>query len=147
MRLWASGKTADSKVIMQAVPSGYGQRLSWCFPFLPSYWRGTSNSTAEKPSAGTLSRDMLLAEEHSGSAAVAIRHLCKDFRTTDGYTKRAVDDLSLDVAASQVTALLGEPACIKCMHAPVCHHLSMHVLLLPHAHTTASVLAARASSS
>lgn len=129
------------------MPSGYGQRLSWRFPFLPSYWRGASNSTAEKPSAGTLSGDMLLAEEHSGSAAVAIRHLCKDFRTTDGYTKRAVDDLSLNVAASQVTALLGELRCIICMHAPVCHHLSMHVLFLPHARTTGPVLAAEASSS
>ena len=118
----------QSEHALQVVPSGYGQRLSWCFPFLPSYWRGAATGTTEKPSAGISSRDMLLAEDHSGSAAVAIRHLCKDFRTTDGYTKRAVDDLSLNVAASQVTALLGEPACMKCMHAPVCHHLSMHVL-------------------
>jgi hypothetical protein len=104
---------------MQVVPSGYGQRLSWCFPVLPSYWRGTSNSVAEKPSAHGLSGDTLLAGERLGSAVVAIRHLCKDFRTTDGYMKQAVDDLSLDVAASQVTALLGETARIASMLASV----------------------------
>jgi len=89
------------------VPSGYGQRLPWYFPVSPSYWKGTASGKAEKLGSGTLSGDRLLSEETSGKAAVAIRHLCKDFKTTDGYTKRAVDDLSLDVAGSKVTALLG----------------------------------------
>ena len=94
--------------MLQVVPSGYGQRRPWYFPVLPSYWRGhAGGSSSSKLGAGTPSGEGLLSQETSGSAAVAIRHLCKDFRTTDGYTKRAVDDLSLDVASSKVTALLG----------------------------------------
>ena len=90
------------------VPSGYGQRRPWYFPVLPSYWRGhAGGGSSRKSDTGASSEERLLAQETSGSAAVAIRHLCKDFRTTDGYTQRAVDDLSLDVASSRVTALLG----------------------------------------
>jgi len=94
-------------VALQVVPSGYGQRLPWYFPVLPSYWKFNTTGKAEKLGSETLSGDRVLSEETSGKAAVAIRHLCKDFKTTDGYTKRAVDDLSLDVAGSKVTALLG----------------------------------------
>ena len=104
---------------MQVVPSGHGQRRPRYFPFLPSYWRGHAvGSNSRKPGAGAPSGEGLLPQETSGSAAVAIRHLCKDFRTTDGYTKRAVDDLSLDVASSKVTALLGGllTLCRACKH-------------------------------
>lgn len=93
---------------LQVVPSGYGQRLVWYFPVLPSYWRGHSSAKDPKSSHDNASGEGLLSGEASGGAAVAVRHLCKDFRTTDGYTKRAVDDLSLDVAAGKVTALLGK---------------------------------------
>ena len=101
------------------MPSGYGQKRPWYFPVLPSYWRGhAGGSSSRKSGAGVPPGGRLLPQETSGSAAVAIRHLCKDFRTTDGYTKRAVDDLSLDVASSKVTALLG-----RLLHTtPLCKH-------------------------
>lgn len=92
---------------VQVIASGYGQSLPWYFPVLPSYWRPTA---APAPGRSKSVGDQT-AEGESGdlaAAAVAIRHLCKDFVTTDGTVKRAVDDLSLDVPAQQVTALLGE---------------------------------------
>lgn len=92
----------------QVVPSGYGQRLPWYFLCSPSYWRRGAGRTEPKLGAKAAPEDRALLEGASGDAAVSIRHLCKDFATTDGYTKRAVDDLSLDVAGSKVTALLGE---------------------------------------
>ncbi|BDA45751.1 probable ATP-binding cassette sub-family A member 3 [Coccomyxa sp. Obi] len=90
----------------KVVASGYGQSLPWYFPVMPSYWRhlaapGRSKSVSGESADGG-SEDLAGVE-----AAVAIRHLCKDFVTTDGAVKRAVDDLSLDVPAQQVTALLG----------------------------------------
>ncbi len=94
-------------LVLQVVPSGYGQRLPWYFLVSPSYWR-RSIGGASKPGAKAASEEGPLLGDASGDAAVTIRHLCKDFKTTDGYTKRAVDDLSLDVAGSKVTALLGE---------------------------------------
>ena len=94
--------------MLQVVPSGYGQRRPWYFLVQPSYWRGhAGGGSSRKLGASAPAGERLLSQETSGSAAVAIRHLCKDFQTTDGCTKRAVDDLSLDVASSQVTALLG----------------------------------------
>ena len=102
------------------VPSGYGQRRPWYFPVLPSYWRGhVRGGSSRKPGACASSGEGLLPQETSGSAAVAIRHLCKDFWTTDGYTKRAVDDLSLDVASSKVTALLGRLPTLSAAHTAI----------------------------
>ena len=93
---------------MQVVDSGYGQSLPWYFPVLPSYWRPLAAPGRSKSVGGTA--DGGAEGDLAGvEAAVAVRHLCKDFVTTGGTVKRAVDDLSLDVPAQQVTALLGEP--------------------------------------
>ena len=95
-------------MMWQVVPSGYGQRLPWYFLFSPSYWRGGTGRTGPKLGAKAAPEEGALLGGAPGDAAVSIRHLCKDFQTTDGYTKRAVEDLNLDVAGSKVTALLGE---------------------------------------
>lgn len=92
----------------QVVPSGYGQRLPWYFLASPSYWRRNTGGGMPKLGGKAASGEGALLGEAAEDAAVVIRHLCKDFQTTDGYTKRAVDDLSLEVAGSKVTALLGE---------------------------------------
>ena len=63
----------------------------------------------------------------AADAAMTIRHLCKDFKTTDGYTKRAVDDLNLDVAGSKVTALLGaSPLRLAWNSSELAHLLRSH---------------------
>ena len=90
------------------VPSGYGQRLPWYFLVSPTYWRGSPGSKKPELGSKTASGEGPLLKDATGDAAVVVRHLCKDFRTTDGYTKRAVADLNLEVAGSKVTALLGE---------------------------------------
>ncbi len=95
------------------VASGYGQSLPWYFPFLRSYWRPSARHSGAKSTQGLAVDEALgasagLGDGSAGEPAVAIRHLCKDFATTDGALKRAVDNLTLDVPAQQVTALLGE---------------------------------------
>ncbi|KAK9842270.1 hypothetical protein WJX81_003820 [Elliptochloris bilobata] len=47
------------------------------------------------------------SDEGGAAVAVAVRGLRRDFATTDGGVKRALDGLTLDVRADQVTALLG----------------------------------------
>lgn len=42
-----------------------------------------------------------------GEAAISISKLRKQFRTTDGGLKNAVDGLDLDIYRGQITALLG----------------------------------------
>lgn len=100
------------------MPSGYGQRLPFYFPFLPSYWRPpsagvapTAKSIGAAAGGSTGAADPALAAPRgSGSGvAVSVRHLTKDFPNSDGSVKRAVDDLTLNVATQQVTAVLGEP--------------------------------------
>lgn len=95
---------------MQVVASGYGQSLPWYFPVMPSYWRPSAASRGAKAVQGQAATEALdgSADGANGEVAVAIRHLCKDFQTTDGAIKRAVDNLTLDVPSHQVTALLGE---------------------------------------
>lgn len=95
---------------MQVVASDYGQRLPWYFPFQRSYWRPSSRPGNSKPpgaGAGGAADDEA-ADGARADVAIAIKRLCKDFGTTDGATKRAVDNLTLDVPAQQITALLGE---------------------------------------
>ena len=109
--------------MLQVLPTEYGQRLPLYFPFQPSYWRGA------KPAAGAGLHDSSFvhapavlgdigpAVSGKSEPAVAIRGLCKDFATTDGCLKRALDGLTLDVQAGQVTALLGAR-----MHARLIRH-------------------------
>ena len=98
------------------MPSEYGQRLAPYFPFQPSYWRGAKPPAGPSAAAQSGMGEAAAANaaapptEGKGGAAVAVRRLCKDFATTDGCVKRAVDGLSLDVQAGQVTALLGASA-------------------------------------
>ena len=127
------------------LPSEFGQRLPPHFFLLPSYWRQCGGAQPGAKAAGrdTLTpgpTDPLLAGEadlenggaegpgpgpgagvgSSGAAvAVAIRGLRRDFATTDGGVKRALDGLTLDVYADQITALLGArrlapPAVVLC---------------------------------
>ena len=95
------------------MPKEYGQRLPFYFPFSPTYWCNGSpraqTSLASSPQAAH--SGAVNAEGRDGKSAgvaVAIRGLCKVFTTTDGCSKRAVDNLTLDVCTNQVTALLGE---------------------------------------
>ena len=117
------------------LPSEFGQRLPPHFFLLPSYWRqhggaqpgvkaagrdtlslgpaepllageaGAGNRGAEGPGLGSGAGAGLDSE--GPAVAVAIRGLRCDFATTDGSVKRALDGLTLDVYANQVTALLG----------------------------------------
>lgn len=104
---WQSAYSYDQVHGVQVIASGYGQSLPWYFPVLPSYWRPLAAPGRSRSVSGQ-SADGGSGDLAGVDAAVAIRHLCKDFVTTDGTVKRAVDDLSLDIPAQQVTALLGE---------------------------------------
>jgi hypothetical protein len=95
------------------MPSGYGQQQPWYFPVLPSYWRRSDVGGSSKRAGAP--EDEADGPQQSG-VAVAVRHLTKDFATSGGSVKRAVDDLTLDVAAEQVTALLGA---VPCLNGPV----------------------------
>lgn len=129
----------------QVLPSEFGQRLPPHFFLLPSYWRQRGGAQPGAKAAGQETlvpglTDPLLAGEadlENGNAerpgsgpeagldsdglavAVAIRGLRRDFATTDGGVKRALDGLTLDVYADQITALLGArrqalPAVLLC---------------------------------
>lgn len=119
------------------LPGDVGQRLPPHFFLLPSYWRPWRPRAAAAKSAAHTATDASLggaepllgggahranfgAEDGGhpaggggggggGVVAVAVRGLRRDFSTTDGGVKRALDGLTLDVYADQVTALLGAP--------------------------------------
>ena len=105
------------------VPREYGQRLPFYFPLLPGYWRGGGPKPQAPAALPELAQNGAVhaggPDGKGGGVAVAVRGLCKVFATTDGCSKRAVDDLTLDVRTNQVTALLGEilQSCL-CSSAP-----------------------------
>ncbi len=112
---------------MQVLPSDVGQRLPPHFFLLPSYWRPRQPRTTTAKSAAHTAADASVgaaepllcggaasgaqgghpAGDISGDVAVAVRGLRRDFATTDGGVKHALDGLTLDVFPDQVTALLG----------------------------------------
>ncbi|KAL4853959.1 ATP-binding cassette sub-family A member 3 [Chlorella vulgaris] len=95
----------------QVMPSDVGQQLHWTFPLSADYWRQQWRglSAARRPPAAAWESDEEEEEgsRHGGGAAVRIVGLRKVFRTTDGMDKVAVDGLSLEIPAGQITALLG----------------------------------------
>eukprot|EP00891_Asterochloris_glomerata_P006032 jgi/Astpho2/6032/e_gw1.00084.157.1_t len=92
----------------QVWPSDVGQRQPWYFFVLPSYW--SEGKPTGDPAVGAHKEAnalSLLLRPTAGAAAVRISDLHKDFRTTDGRVKHAVDGLSLDIQSGQITGLLG----------------------------------------
>jgi len=114
------------------LPGDVGRRLPPHFFLLPSYWRphAAGRAAGKAADAGPEAEALLPGAHAPGSGsysgngvefdsggggggaavAVAIRGLRRDFATTDGGVKRALDGLSLDIYDGQVTALLGAAA-------------------------------------
>jgi hypothetical protein len=135
----ASIQPPSSCACGQVLPGDVGRRLPPHFFLLPSYWRprGARGAAGKAADAAAGMQPLPEAEAllsggqapgsggHAGNGvefdsggdgggaavAVAIRGLRRDFATTDGGVKRALDGLSLDIYDGQVTALLGAAAC------------------------------------
>lgn len=82
------------------IPSEYGANLPWDFPF-----RRRSTVPQVQTAAGPQSPRWPPAGDEG--VTVAVRDLRKTFHTASGALKTAVDNLSLDVHAGEVLALLG----------------------------------------
>ena len=94
---------------VQVMPTDVGQQLPFYFPFQPSYWGccSTIASSSSKTLDDNPEAQPLTPLRAGTIPAVSIQHLCKDFHTSSGGTKHAVDDLSLELHEGDITALLG----------------------------------------
>ena len=99
---------------VQVLPSCQAQPRLWYFPFTRAYWAPPADPAtlpqlgAPAPRSPGLSPTAGPAPGAGAPApAVRIEHLSKEFRTTDGAVKVAVDDLCLEVYPGEATALLG----------------------------------------
>lgn len=88
----------------QVFPGEFGIPRPFYFPFMPSFWCGTSTPTEEQIpllSMGSPS-DARFQREPTGHAGIRIQGLCKKFGI-----KVAVKNTSLNLFEGQITALLG----------------------------------------
>lgn len=89
----------------KVLPTSYGQRLPFYFPFTRSYWQHGEGMEDDDSRNGKRQLLGTIAEE--GPPAVQLVNLRKVFRSTDGGTKVAVDGISVSMHRGRITALLG----------------------------------------
>jgi len=80
------------------IPTEYGTRRQSWFCLMPSYWM---------PQIQSQRRMSVLPTEMIGNEAVIIRNIKKTFSGIGKPTVKAVQDVSLDIYAGEITAILG----------------------------------------
>ncbi|XP_052824141.1 phospholipid-transporting ATPase ABCA3 [Octopus bimaculoides] len=88
-------------------PGQYGVPQKWYFPFMMSYWCGTTQTKCKSGALGPAHEELqqyFEAEPNNLKPGIQIKNLYKEF---NGGKKVAVDDLNLNMYEGQITALLG----------------------------------------
>ncbi|KAK6174033.1 hypothetical protein SNE40_017383 [Patella caerulea] len=88
-------------------PGKYGVPKPFYFPFMRSYWCGTTPLYYTKHKQTEKDSKYFEKEPTGCQAGIVISDLTKEFKSSDGKKNVAVDNMNLNVYEGQITVLLG----------------------------------------